>query len=179
MRHRAGRILFTILAAVSLLLCVATCVLWVRSYVWSDEIDRWAETDAAGASSGQQFHSLWGCVNYRRARAIDFLHLSSPTRWSYDATDVAAGRLAHKPELDSITGFEFRQASDAFAIERLNVQAPDWALVTLFALLPACWASVHWRSQRRALVGRCQNCGYDLRATPERCPECGTVAPAK
>jgi hypothetical protein len=55
---------------------------------------------------------------------------------------------------------------------------PTWLLVLLWSV-PLPVVLLRWFRRRRHPVGHCQTCGYDLRATPDRCPECGTVPPAR
>jgi hypothetical protein len=49
---------------------------------------------------------------------------------------------------------------------------PLWFCVIVLGGLSA----ISFRHRCIPSSGFCQKCGYDLRATPERCPECGTLA---
>ena len=46
--------------------------------------------------------------------------------------------------------------------------------VVLAAIAPLTWLVLRLR-RRGSVAGTCRACGYDLRATRESCPECGTV----
>lgn len=53
----------------------------------------------------------------------------------------------------------------------------DAVPVAAMALLPGLFLIGAVRRRRRPEPGHCAICGYDLRATPDRCPECGTPVP--
>jgi predicted RNA-binding Zn-ribbon protein involved in translation (DUF1610 family) len=49
-----------------------------------------------------------------------------------------------------------------------------WLLLLPTLVLPAVVIVRHRRRRLRERNNLCPKCGYDLRASPERCPECGT-----
>jgi hypothetical protein len=90
-----------------------------------------------------------------------------------------------KPQLSSLLpGLLLALATAVFSTVLLKSGEPGWRLYKLLiassgalfaAGLLAAWRRRQQRS-RRVREGRCLQCGYDLRATPGRCPECGTPA---
>lgn len=103
--------------------------------------------------------------------------------WQFRRKAVPAWHDAASPiegdMFKGLLGFRFaritEKADPSFRLTRL--QFPIGWLLCL-GLVPLADLRRAIRGRRRVSQQRCRSCGYDLRATPERCPECGAV-PAK
>jgi hypothetical protein len=155
-------------AAASLLLLVATVTLWVRSYWVADRLDY--------VAPGKWFwcYSIRGTLammpSTARATGAGFIYDRAE---DMDSTERALWRAKGNRWWER-AGFYFR-FQDLRSEWRLYLYFPFWFLTVATAILPAAAIIVQWRGARRGINGRCTCCGYDLRATPERCPECGAV----
>jgi predicted RNA-binding Zn-ribbon protein involved in translation (DUF1610 family) len=81
------------------------------------------------------------------------------------------------PNLDIITRFwGFGRYA---GIPRRHAEVTFTQLFWLFNILPPLWLAQQirrrQRQRRKRAAGLCDNCGYDLRATSDRCPECGVA----
>lgn len=70
----------------------------------------------------------------------------------------------------------FSMGATAYAAEARLYFVPYWALLVLLAVAPVTLGWLRYRRYRRSRRGLCPGCGYDLRASEGRCPECGAVA---
>ena len=58
------------------------------------------------------------------------------------------------------------------------VVLPLWFVTLLSAVVASWWPVYWWRQRGQFGPEHCQECGYDLRASKARCPECGTPVPS-
>jgi len=152
-------------SALLLALCLATCLMWGRSCL---RYDYWN----------------WGTASGRAG--IDSLHGHLALGWvsvpPAALTTIPRGNQAGSMPINSAVNSLPRPnwSLAGFSATRINVGGyqvreigiPYWLIFLATGLLPA----LHLLKRPRTLPGFCRVCGYDLRASPQRCPECGTLA---
>jgi hypothetical protein len=167
-----GRPLFPLLCLASALLCVGVTVLWWHSARTIDVL-----TAPRSAGDHWLISSEFGVVVFEHQQLqpmapgdpqpgwvffSDVLPRQFPGHWQWLGFDAYRGQSKH-----------YRLLPPAMTS---GVVVPHWFIVLLLAILPAMWlrqAHVLKIIRNRRAAGLCTHCGYDLRASPGRCPECG------
>lgn len=200
------RLLIHTLAWLSLILLVLMAGLWIRSY-WI--VDEWSWSSGKAVAywpdwslrRDYEFRSEQGKCQWEieTRGAADGHSLFMWSRTPVDPSGVSnRWTILHFPPRQLCTffgfvyancrglpdSFNYRPSVDQRTLDLAGVtlyQAPYWFPAILLAVLPA-WRAISFLRRwgdRRLAHGFCPKCGNDLRATPERCPECGTVASTK
>ena len=181
--YRMTRRLLNLVTTASLLLCVAACGLWARSYRAHDELvwTRRERAPTAGRHLGLGVESRWGRLTLNSQWYEEPVKAGSenwlPQDWPPPGASVIAfGRNvfpAH-PGGSRSGRWGFRAGSIVRQdLVSRSADVPHWCAAAVLSLMPVAW--LRRRLCRPRPRGLCSRCGYDLRATPDRCPECGTA----
>ena len=161
------RSLLKLAVVVSLASCVGTSVLWLRSYLWMDSVTLYPR------QTGLLMQSLRGVISLQVIRPLVPASKLDPFRQTRADTVPASGapswrRFGVRPH-----AFDLPYPVGANRVQRFRGVEVRHGAVVLVAATFALVGSVAMRARRRGSVSVCSSCGYDLRATPGRCPECG------
>jgi hypothetical protein len=163
---RFRRWLFNGIAAVSLLLCVSAVFATIHDFMFL------RFSFACSPQGGAQKWVLV-CV-YHRTVFVEDNVISSGTQMVLPSTDGFHSwrdgtTLWVRSFFGDPRGPRVRCVARSWTI-------PLWPLILVAAVFPVLRIK-SYPKRKETRQGHCVCCGYDLRATPDRCPECGTVAP--
>jgi hypothetical protein len=170
------------LAAMSLVLSLGTAALWILSHCFPVQcgIDKLASQPPTQTAFPDRmiffdFDSSRGTLAFSYQNL--FGHTKHPVGWEHHWDSPPQGPLyfvANPTALDRLGLHLIHQSWPSGLINVYVIEFHYWLLLLIFSATATI-------SIRRILTFRnlehpvCQTCGYDLRATPTRCPECGTV----
>jgi hypothetical protein len=174
--------LFTAMSVLSLILCLVTVALWVRSWWVADQVLGGFNTPKLDPRFNEIVVSPGIAWSHYAGRSL-IQH--SPEMEAYHTKQWAHRNPPVHQLISEVDNTHFQRPRLAFAGFRFatvidgewDLLIPDYAIALSLAALPLLWLAFRLRriGSRR---GRCRSCGYDLRASAGRCPECGTPIPA-
>lgn len=179
------RRLRSLVVAISLLLSIAATALWVRSYWRADCVTAWNTRGHVSAEARAGHLSVEVDNMYGNGFAV--------CRFSDGVGNIGSARqLMRRLSTWHVLDFYywkdmrpgqnislFNELTDrglrtpAGLCRRDTLYVPFWFIVPLLA---APGLILWWKDsvpRRRRARGQCVGCGYDLRGSPGRCPECG------
>ena len=170
MQRTLLRIVMNSLAMLSLLLFVATLTMWIRSQWYFDRLQYEGIPHTDGFSIAFYSCSSRFCIPVSRriwtGQRCDWRSDSARGQIDVDWYE----RYYGKDTLIRLPGFRLGRLDTGYVFHFHCIYP-----FVLCAILPAIWLTQNRRGKirSRTLAGCCIHCGYDLRATPHRCPECG------
>ncbi len=184
-----------LLTLLSLLLCVAMGATWIRSYFAFSElfeshhywmvdqrILRYSTYQLYLSKGAFQYGNAW--VDYKDVFLIKAMLPAGNPSWQFSHSNVGGVLYIPAPSA-SIAGIAISFTLPVPArgqVAQVDARLPYWVLLTAFSFLPIIWIAGFIRQRARDRLkagGCCVRCGYDLRATPEKCPECGNIPTEK
>jgi hypothetical protein len=150
--NRPARLLSQVMIVIWLTLCAAMAFLWARGQYRDDEVFINADSHLLIVGSFPQH------LNFIAYRAADY-------RGPSMRFHIGVKRVRSMPEFWLI-----RNNSNN---HRIEFSVPWWIPLLLCMAPPAAAAARSFHRRKRRVLGLCVECGYDLRASAGRCPECG------
>jgi hypothetical protein len=193
-----ARRLLNLLALLSLALFISVTVFWVRGRVkrgqvgvsWASSWSGFPGVEKVGAIwaepgrmvvylsreefpplTAQEVRRLGVTGHYRRFSYRPGLHAGR------SFLSIGTGFLGFVvTDRAQALGYGYMSVGNNARLHEWVVAVPHGFLCLLTAVLPALRLRAmrqRRHAAKRLRLNHCKSCGYDLRATPERCPECG------
>ena len=148
---------------VYLLSTITAVAMWAWSHFETVRIMKIGYTNLLGlySSSGRIYFVYYTDLNRDKAKWHISVSERTPADWTHPSESTW-----------SFAGFSFSESGMRSA-RRISI--PYWFLFCMLSIPTAIVIIRMYRNRGQHSAQRCENCGYDLRASSGNCPECGQL----